>query len=159
MEPINLSIIIRRARRADVPAIVHMLADDPLGGQRESTAEEPPAAYYSAFDEIAMDDRQMLMVAEYQGEVVGTFQLTFLRYLTYQGGQRAQIEAVRVDQRFRSQGVGQRMMEWAIQRARQEGCTLVQLSTHKSRQDAHRFYERLGFVASHEGMKLYLDPL
>jgi GNAT superfamily N-acetyltransferase len=88
------------------------------------------------------------------GEIVATLQLTFLPGMTYQGSMRAQIEAVRVDGRYRNQRIGQRLVEWAVARARQRGCYQVQLTTHKSRRDAHRFYERLGFVASHEGMKL-----
>ena len=149
---------IRRARREDVPAIVRMMFDDPLGSGRETLQAGALAAYEAAFTEIDADPKQWLMVAEMAGEVIGTFQMTYLRYLSYQGGLRAQIEAVRVDARYRSQGIGRQMMAWAIQQAREQGCVLVQLATHKSRLDAHRFYARLGFVASHEGMKLYLEP-
>jgi len=96
------------------------------------------------------------VVVEANGEVIGTLQLTFIPYLTFCGGKRAQIEAVRVDQRYRSLGIGNKLIAWAIARARQERCHLVQLTTSASRPDAHRFYLRLGFVADHVGMKLEL---
>ncbi|MFN8511659.1 MAG: GNAT family N-acetyltransferase [Thermomicrobiales bacterium] len=149
-------LLIRRATRADVPAIVRLLADDELGRQRENAAEPLPESYFAAFAAIDADPRQELVVVERAGEVIGTLQLTFLPYLTYQGGVRAQIEAVRVDRRYRDLGIGQRLFTWAIGRARAEGCHLVQLTTNASRGDAQRFYERLGFVPSHVGMKLDL---
>ena len=147
---------IRRANRVDVPEIVRLLADDQLGSQREKFADPLPQAYYDAFVEIDRDPNNELVVAELDGEIIGTLQLTFIPYLTYQGGKRAQIEAVRIDPRFRSQGIGGRLFEWAIERAREAQCHLVQLTTNSARPDAHRFYERLGFVASHSGMKLNL---
>jgi GNAT superfamily N-acetyltransferase len=151
-------LIFRRAVLADVPEIVRLLAADSLGSHREHyDPEDLPAGYKAAFEEIDRDPRQLLAVAELDGQVVGTFQMTYLRYLTYQGAVRAQIEAVRVDARFRSRGIGGLMMGWAIDQARASGCRLLQLTTHKSRVDAHRFYQRLGFTASHEGMKLYLE--
>ena len=152
------SWLIRRATRADLPAIVHLLADDPLGQQREHDADPLPASYYTAFEAIDQDPRHELVVLEFQKHVAGTLQLTFLPYLTYQGGTRAQIEAVRVDQRLRGQGLGQVLFEWAIKRAQQAGCHMLQLTTNAARSDAQRFYERLGFVASHLGMKLDLSP-
>lgn len=148
--------IIRRATRDDIPAIVRLLADDMLGSQRERSQEPLPAAYYAAFEVIDQDPNNELIVLDVDGEVAGTLQLTFLRYLTFQGGKRAQIEAVRVDTRYRGSGFGSILFDWAIARARQEGCFIVQLTTNKQRVDAQRFYERLGFVASHEGMKLDL---
>lgn len=154
LEPQPLTI--RRAARADVPAIVRLLADDPLGSQRERFADPLPASYYAAFAEIDADPRNELVVAEQGGEVIGTLQLTFLPYLTFQGGTRAQIEAVRVDERWRSRQIGRQLFEWAIERSRARGCHMVQLTTNASRPDARRFYERLGFVASHVGMKLLL---
>ncbi|HYN90211.1 MAG TPA: GNAT family N-acetyltransferase [Ardenticatenaceae bacterium] len=149
-------LTIRRATREDVPSIVRLLADDPLGHLRERIEQPTAQAYYDAFDEIDRDPNNALVMVEARGEVIGTLQLTFIRHLAFQGGRRAQIEAVRVDERYRSLGVGRYLFDWAISRAREQGCHLVQLTTNKNRTDAHRFYERLGFVASHEGMKLDL---
>ncbi len=148
--------VIRRATRADVPVIVRLLVDDPLGRRRERYEDPLPDAYYAAFERIDGDPRNELVVVEVEGEVVATLQLTMLPYLTYQGGTRAQIEAVRVDERYRGRGIGERLFRWAIEWARQQGCHLVQLTTNASRDDAHRFYTRLGFVGSHVGMKLDL---
>jgi len=156
-EPVgDTEMTVRRATRPDVPAIVRLLADDPLGQQRERDQNPLPDTYYGAFARIDADPRNELVVVEAQGEVIGTLQLTLLPYLTHQGGTRAQIEAVRVDRRYRSQGVGHSLFVWAIQRARQKGCRLVQLTTDARRPDARRFYEALGFVGSHVGMKLDL---
>ena len=152
--PPNLQF--RLATREDVPAIVQMLAEDQLGAQRERFETPLPQPYYDAFDVIDMDPNQELVVAELDGEVVGTLQLMFLPSLGYQGGTRAQVESVRVVQRLRGQGIGADMMGWAIERARQRGCHLMQLTSHASRKDAHRFYERLGFNLSHVGMKIEL---
>jgi ribosomal protein S18 acetylase RimI-like enzyme len=150
------AIFMRSATRADLVAIVRLLANDELGSQREQVAEPLPAGYERAFVAISEDPNNELIVAEQAGVVVGTMQLTVIPSLSFQGSRRLQIESVRVDGRYRNQGIGRRMMEWAIARARQQQCRLVQLTTHKSRTDAHRFYARLGFVASHEGMKLDL---
>lgn len=146
-------LTIRAATRADLPAIVRMLAEDELGSQRERFETPLPQSYYTAFEAITADGNHELIVAELDGQVVGTLQLTFLPSLSYQGRTRAQVESVRVQQRFRSQGIGAVMMEWVIERARQRGCHLMQLTSHDSRKDAHRFYERLGFKKSHIGMK------
>lgn len=150
----HLNFSIRLATRGDVPEIVRLLADDPLGRQREDYRHPLPQHYYDAFDRINQDPHNELVIAEVAGNVIGTLQLTFIPYLTYQGGKRAQIEAVRVDQKYRSHGIGGKLFEWAIMRAREQHCHLVQLTTDKTRADAQRFYERLGFVASHTGMKL-----
>lgn len=139
-----------------VPDRVRLLANDPLGSQRERYQHPLPQSYYDAFNEISHDQHNELVVVEANGEVIGTLQLTFIPYRTFQGGKRAQIEAVRVDQRYRSAGIGNKLLAWAIARARQSGCHLVQLTTNASRPDALRFYLRLGFVASHVGMKLDL---
>lgn len=155
-ESYALNTSIRRATRDDVAAIVRLLADDMLGSQRERSEDPLPDAYYAAFEVIYADPNNELVVLEAAGEVAATLQLTFLRYLTFQGGKRAQIEAVRVDRRYRGSGLGSILFDWAIARARQEGCFIVQLTTNKQRVDAQRFYQRLGFVASHEGMKLDL---
>jgi ribosomal protein S18 acetylase RimI-like enzyme len=147
----------RRATVADLPAIVALLADDPLGAQRENFADPLPQSYSDAFAAIDRDPNNELVVVEVTGyRVIGVLQLTFIPYITYQGGWRALIEGVRVAAEFRSAGVGEQMLLWAIQRARDRGCHLVQLTSDKTRPDAIRFYERLGFVASHEGMKLHL---
>jgi GNAT superfamily N-acetyltransferase len=152
-------ILLRKATRQDVLAIIHLLSEDPLGSQRERYQQPLSQKYYDAFQEIDDDQNNELLVAEVNGKIIGILQLTFIPYLTFQGGKRAQIEAVHVDGRYRNQGIGNRMIEWAILRARQENCHLVQLTTNKQRTDAHRFYERFGFVASHEGMKLALRSL
>lgn len=149
-------LLIRQATRQDVSEVVRLLSDDLLGSQREKYDSVLPHSYYDAFEWIDQDENNELIVGEMAGEIVGTFQLTFIPGMSYGGSWRGQIEAVRVDGRYRNQGIGQRLMEWAIERARQRGCYLVQLTTNKSRSDAHRFYERLGFVASHEGMKLVI---
>jgi GNAT superfamily N-acetyltransferase len=146
----------RRARPDDVTDIVRMLADDPLGAQRERHETPLSEAYMRAFRAIDGDTNNELIVACRDGKAVGVLQLTFIPYLTYQGGWRALIEGVRVDSRTRSQGLGKALIEWAIARARERGCIMVQLTTDKTRADAKRFYEGLGFVASHEGMKLHL---
>lgn len=149
-------VIFREARRSDVPAIVALLADDPLGGGRETVGEDVDAAYWRAFDAIDADLRNALIVADSDGEVVGTMQLTFIPGLSRRGAERAQIEGVRVRTDQRGGGLGRQMIEWAIEQARERGCRLLQLTTDKSRTEAHRFYASLGFQASHEGMKLSL---
>lgn len=146
-------VTIRRARASDVEEIVAMLADDPLGATRERPGDP---RYAEAFAELDADPRQLLAVAEAGGAVVGTLQLTFIPGLSRVGATRAQIEAVRVRADQRGAGLGQRLVEWAVGEARRRGCVLVQLTSDASRADAHRFYERLGFRASHVGMKLVL---
>ena len=151
-------LTIRRATRSDLPAIVHLLADDPLGAEREADVSPLPACYDAAFDAIDGDANQELVVAEDDGRVIAVLQLTFIPYLAYQGSWRALIEGVRVAADRRSAGIGRRLIEWCIERARQRGCGMVQLTSNKSRVDAIRFYEGLGFAASHEGFKLPLRP-
>jgi len=146
--------VFRDALRADLPDIVRMLADDVLGAQREEYVAPLPDCYYAAFEAIGRDPNNELVVVEVTGKVVGVLQLTYIPYLTYRGSWRALIEGVRVDQSMRSSGVGRKLLEWAIERARKRGCHLVQLTSDKERPDAIRFYESLGFVASHEGLKL-----
>jgi ribosomal protein S18 acetylase RimI-like enzyme len=148
---------IREARRSDVAAIVALLADDPLGQAREDNSEPPPESYFRAFDEIAEQRGNLLLVAETGGCVIGCLQLTMIPGLTRRGMKRGQIEGVRVAAAQRGQRVGERLIRHAISMARADGCGLIQLTTDKSRADAHRFYEGLGFVASHLGMKLALD--
>ena len=153
----SMDITLRDARREDVPAIVAMLADDALGAAREVMTEPLPASYYAAFDALDRDPNNRLLIAEINGEIVGTLQITFIHGLSRQGAKRALIEAVRVASLHRGKGFGEQIIREAVEMARREGCAMVQLTTDKSRKDAHRFYERLGFVASHEGMKLTLD--
>jgi len=154
MTPEN--ILFRLATQADLSAIVRLLADDDLGSQRERYENPLPASYSSAFEQIESDPNHELIVAEHNGEVIGTLHLMFLPSISFQGGLRAQVESVRVDKRFQSQGIGSEMMKWSLERAKQRGAYLVQLTTHKTRVDAQRFYERLGFAGSHLGMKLSL---
>lgn len=149
-------IVYRTAVRADVPVIVSLLADDELGATREIVGEEVDAAYWAAFEAIDADPRNLLVVAEQDGEVVGTLQLTFIPSLTRGGAERAEIEGVRIRADRRGSGLGRAMLAWAVEQARQRGCGLVQLTTDKRRGAAHRFYSGLGFQASHEGMKLPL---
>lgn len=144
---------LREARREDVPAIVALLADDALGAGREGPADD---AYYTAFELIAADPGNRVLVAEAAGRVVGTLQLTIIPGLSRHGMLRGQIEGVRVSADQRGQGLGRRMIERAIELARDSGCGLVQLTSDKRRPDAVRFYESLGFTASHEGLKLPL---
>ncbi len=148
---------IRKAKIADVPEIVAMIANDKLGRLREEYREPLPKKYYDAFENITDDPNQELVVMETEnGQIIGTLQLSFIQYLTYQGGIRAQIEAVRVHETYRGQGIGQQLFEWAIQRAKEKKAHVVQLTTDKKRPEALKFYEKLGFKASHEGMKLHL---
>ncbi|QCK14273.1 GNAT family N-acetyltransferase [Mangrovivirga cuniculi] len=145
---------IRKALVEDLNAIIEMLADDDLGNKREDINELTP--YLSAYLRIYSDPNQELMVmTDYNQKVIGTFQLTMIPYLTYQGGIRAQIEAVRVNKDYRGQGFGQKMFNWAIERAKINGAHLIQLTTDKNRIEALEFYKSLGFINSHEGMKLH----
>ncbi len=145
---------IRSARRDEVPQIVALLADDKLGAQREEFKNPLPQIYYDAFDAIAESPDNEMLIAESDGEIVGCLQLTFIPGLSRRGALRGQIESVRVSASHRGGGFGRLMFEWAIERCRERGCQTVQLTADKSRADPHRFYESLGFVASHQGMKL-----
>jgi GNAT superfamily N-acetyltransferase len=145
----------RPARRADLEAIVALLADDPLGSGREDPAGGM-AAYAAAFELIERDPMNDVIVADLDGAVAGCLQLTLIPGLARNAMTRAQIEGVRIATYERGRGLGRKMFEWAIAESRKRGAGLVQLTTDKSRPDAHRFYEGLGFVASHEGMKLSL---
>ena len=149
-------VLFRLATRDDVPSIVRLLADDELGSQRERYEDPLSESYYSAFEQIHNDPNHELIVAERSGEVIGTLHLMFLPSISFQGALRSQVESVRVDKRFQNQGIGSEMMKWTIDRAQQRGAQVMQLTTHNTRVDAHRFYERLGFKGSHLGMKLSL---
>jgi ribosomal protein S18 acetylase RimI-like enzyme len=145
-------VVIRRARRDDVGAIVAMLADDPLGSARERIEQPLPAVYFKAFDALEHDPNIRLVVAEQGGTVVGCLQLCILPGLSSQGASRALIEDVRVARHCRSRGVGEQLVQWALSEARASSCKLVELVTHNTRTDAQRFYKRLGFKPSHVGM-------
>ncbi len=147
---------LRPATEADLPALVALLADDPLGARRERRGGEVSEAYHEAFRSIDADPNHVLLVADVDEIVVGLLQLSFLPHLTYQGGWRAQIEGVRVAREHRSLGIGRRMIEAAVDRARARGCHLVQLTTDRRRPEALKFYRSLGFEASHDGLKLHL---
>jgi GNAT superfamily N-acetyltransferase len=146
---------IRLAGREDLPAIIQLLA-------RDSLLNPPPQAgptgeQAKAFEIIHSDPNNQIVVATLHEEVIGTLQLTFIPGLSHKGVWRAQVEAVRVREDLRNRQIGTRLMEWVVERARERGCWLIQLTSNRARLDAHRFYERLGFTASHVGMKLYLD--
>ncbi len=145
---------VRLATEADLPAILHLLFADRATPSDELEADAP--CYAAAFREMQASGTNATWVAEDAGHIVGTLQLTFLRHLMRRGTLVAQVESVRVDAAHRRGGIGAAMMRWAIDEARRRGCSRVQLTSNKSRKDAHRFYERLGFVASHVGMKLDL---
>jgi len=146
----------RKATENDVPIIVGMISDDELGKQRENFKNPLPIEYLKAFENINADENQELIVVENdQLEIIGTMQLSFIQYLTYQGGIRAQIEAVRIRKEKRGLGVGKTMFEWAINRAKERNAHLLQLTTDKRRPKAIKFYEDLGFKATHEGMKIH----
>lgn len=145
---------IRPATTEDVPAIVGMLADDPLGAQRESPDDLTP--YLTALNRLTTDSNQHVVVAVREGHVVGTLQLTIVPGLSRKGSIRSIIEGVRVHATERGSGLGTQLIEWAIDVSRRENCQLVQLTSDVTRTDAHRFYERLGFTPSHVGFKLQL---
>jgi ribosomal protein S18 acetylase RimI-like enzyme len=149
-------ISFRRAVAADLPRIVALLADDVLGGAREDAADPPNARYVAAFAAIERDPNQLLAVVEQQGEVVGCLQLSFIPGLSHRGMWRGQIESVRIAASQRGGGLGRQLFDWAIAECRRRGCGLVQLTTDKTRADAIRFYQQLGFKPSHDGMKLKL---
>lgn len=149
-------LVFRRARQEDLPHIVAMLADDELGAAREDTSVPLNPCYTAAFAAIAQDSNQLLAVVEQGQDLVGCLQLSFIPGLSRLGLWRGQIESVRIASSARGQGLGRAMFEWAIDQCRAQGCGLVQLTTDRARPDARRFYESLGFKASHDGMKLSL---
>jgi ribosomal protein S18 acetylase RimI-like enzyme len=151
-----MSPSFRRATIADLPAIIALLADDPLGRTRERAVTPPDPRYVGAFVAVDADPNQLLAVVELDGAVVGCLQLSFIPGLSRLGQWRGQVESVRVAAAHRGGGLGRAMMVWAIEQCRARGCGLVQLTSDKTRGDALRFYESLGFRATHEGMKLDL---
>ena len=153
----RLDVAFRVATKADLSTLVAMLADDELGAMRENATSPLPASYHRAFDAIESDPNNQILIAEAEGRIAGFLQLTFIPYLTYQGRWRALIEGVRVRSDLRGAGVGAALIEHAVDRARDHPCHLVQLTTDKRRPAALRFYERLGFRSTHEGMKLHFS--
>lgn len=147
---------LREAMAADLPQIIALLADDALGTSRESVGGKDFAAYLRAFEAIDADPAHLLVVCAEGTLIVGTLQISFIPGLSRRGAWRAQLEAVRIHQDFRGRSLGSQFIGWAVEFARERGCALIQLTTDKRRTEAHRFYERIGFIASHEGMKLEL---
>jgi len=153
----KLTILFRQANLDDLPTIVQFLADDPLGSEREKFETPLPDSYIDAFNAITTDSNNELIVAAHENEIIGTLQLTFIPGLSYQGSWRMLIEGVRVSREYRSQGIGKRILQWAIDYAKEKNCQMVQLTSTKERMRAIKFYEFLGFKASHTGMKLLLS--
>ncbi|MBT4921633.1 MAG: GNAT family N-acetyltransferase [Rickettsiales bacterium] len=150
-------INIRKALRDDVPEIVRIISDNSLGASREDYRDDLPQSYYDAFDIISRDHHQLLIVSEIAGKIVGTLQISYLSNMSVRGASRALIEGMHVDSKCRSLGVGSYMMQWVIAEAKAKGCNIAQLTSNKQRRDAHRFYAKHGFVATHEGFKLDLS--
>lgn len=153
----STNLTFRLAKIEDLPEIIIMLVDDVYGASRENITEKVSDKYLEAFRKIQEDPNQELTVAEINGDIIATFQLTFIQYLNFEGTLRAQIEAVRTRSDYRGQGIGTKVLTYAINRAKEKGCSLVQLTSDKRRTEAIKFYEKLGFKASHEGFKLKLD--
>lgn len=150
-------IVFRRATSADVDDIVRLLANDSLGQQREDYSHPLPDCYLLAFRNIEKDKNNELIVASSAKDgIIGTLHLTYLPSMTFRGSWRAQIEAVRVDKRYRGHLVGQELFKWAIEHSKERGCEILQLTCNNARTDAHRFYRRLGFENSHIGFKMNL---
>jgi len=153
----NQSIKIRKATLEDLQQIVGLLAEDPIASSRESMNPQDLCIYQKAFQEIQEDPNHEIMVADISGTVIGVLQLSYLIHLSRKGARRAQIEGVRVSKNSRGQGVGKKLIQEAIDRAKSKGCQLVQLTSDKARDDAINFYRSMGFIASHEGFKLRLS--
>ncbi|MDZ4019267.1 GNAT family N-acetyltransferase [Pseudomonas sichuanensis] len=151
-----MNLTMRRANLDDLPAIVTLLANDDLGATREDSSLPLQQSYIEAFTAIDSDPNQFLVVAVSDEKIVGTVQLTYIPNISHRGSWRAQIEAVRVHEDMRGSGLGRRIFEWSFEQARKRGCSMVQLTCDRARPDAHRFYESLGFVATHTGFKMKL---
>jgi N-acetylglutamate synthase-like GNAT family acetyltransferase len=149
-------ITVRKATISDLPTVISLLSDDQLGSTREEIKHPLPLFYRQAFERIKKETGNDFYVALIGGDIVGCMQLTFISGLSRKGMTRLQIESVRVASELRSKSIGRQMMKYAIELAKSSGCGLVQLTTDQTRKDAHRFYEKLGFTASHVGMKLDL---
>lgn len=149
-------VIFRTATADDLPAIVALLDDDDLSRGREDASLPLDPRYLAAFEAIEADPNQMQIVAELDGRVVGTMQVSFLPGIAFRGGWRGQIEAVRIASDLRGRGLGKQMIEWAVDLFRERGCHMAQLTSMSTRVDAHRFYEQMGWNKSHAGFKLKL---
>ncbi len=149
-------VMFRNANNKDLPKIIELLYDDELGETREEKATELRSSYQNAFQAIQNDPNNELVVACIADEIVGCFQITYIPNLTYKGGWRAQIEGVRIKKSFRSQGIGTRMINHAIELAKDRECVIVQLTTNKQRPQALNFYVKAGFMSTHNGLKLFL---
>lgn len=152
-----MDLIFRKATKTDIPNLVALLADDDLGSQREDSSIPVNQRYIDSFDSIDKDHNNELTVVESNGELVGMLQLTFIPYLTHTGSWRCLIEGVRISRQYRGQGMGTRFINWSIERATEMKCSIVQLTSDKQRPDALRFYDSLGFQATHEGYKLKIS--
>ena len=151
-----MDLSFRTAQQTDLPELVALLADDMLGVNREDTSTPLNDRYLAAFRHIERDENNELIVVHCESELAGMLQLTFVPHLTHTGSWRCSIEGVRIARAFRGVGIGARLIEWAVERARERGCKIVQLTSDKQRPDAIRFYESVGFRATHEGFKLAL---
>lgn len=151
-----MSLTYRKAVEADLPFIVKLLTDDAVRATDDRPDEPFHPRYVASLRELETDPNQMMMLAMLGDETVGTIQLTFIPGISGLGTKRCLVEAVHIAPTHRSKGLGSQMIQWAIEQARQRGCGMVQLTSNKKRLDAHRFYERLGFLKSHEGFKYYL---
>jgi ribosomal protein S18 acetylase RimI-like enzyme len=156
MTKTSQNIQFRIAAHVDLPKIIEMLADDPLGQKRESYTTPLSNEYLVTFEAIENDNNNEIILACFEEKIVGFYQITYIPYLTYMGKWRALVEGVRVHKSYRKMGIGKELLQKAIEQAKQRGCHLIQLTTDKTRPDAIAFYNSLGFVASHEGMKLYI---
>ena len=152
-----MNINYREAKESDLFHLVQMLADDQLGAERESATMPLNPAYLSAFKQISNDSNNQLIVVEHKSQIIGMLQLTYIPYLSHMGAWRCLIEAVRIHKDYRGQGIGTLVFKWAIQQARNKNCYMVQLTSNKQRTNAIRFYQQLGFAATHEGFKLILS--
>lgn len=151
-----MNLDFREARESDIPNLVNLLADDVLGAAREDISAPLNRLYLDAFRSIGQDPNNELTVVEFDGRLVGMLQLTFIPYLTHTGSWRCLIEGVRIAEKYRGKGLGSEFINWAIARAGERNCGIVQLTSDKQRPAALRFYESLGFEATHEGFKLKL---
>ena len=149
-----MKLTFREASQTDIPTLVSLLADDLLGQEREDTSSPLNTRYLEVFQQINHDPNNELIVVAHEDTIIGMLQLTFIPYLTHTGSVRCLIEGVRIDRRYRGMGLGSRCFQWAIDRAKERGCNIVQLTSNKQRTEAIKFYKNLGFEATHEGFKL-----